>query len=167
MRDEHIIDLLDATPVTRLGDDERSRVEAHARECAACARAWDAARVAASLVEARARETVEPSPFFRTRVMAAVRERNAAAEENGLARMWRAARTVVLGMAASVALLAGAAVVLPPAPPPQPYTAVVDGTPYSADLNLIEQADSTPSDLSDDQLVAILYESEDTDGQGR
>jgi hypothetical protein len=166
MRHEHITDLLDATPVARLGDAERSRVEAHARECAACARAYDAARLASGLVAARARESVEPSPFFRTRVMAAVRERNAAAEENGLARMWRAARTVVLGMAASVVLLASAAVVIPLSSP-QPPAVAVDGTPYSADLNPIERADLSPSDLTDEQLVAILYESEDIDGQGR
>ena len=137
-----------------------ARVEAHALECAACGRAYDAARLASGLVAARASASVEPSPFFQTRVMAALRERRDA-EEGGLARMWRAAWAFVAAMAMSVALLAGSAYLT--AAPQQ--EAVADVTPYSADWNYV--ADPGPSDISDDQLVAILYDSEDLDGQGR
>jgi len=159
MRDDHIVDLLDGAPLERLGADERERVEAHALECAACRRAYDAARLGSELVMARARESVEPSPFFQTRVMAALRERRDA-EEGGLARMWRAAWAFVAAMAMSVALLAGSAYLTA-----EPQETVADATPYSADWGYV--ADSAPSDISDDQLVAILYDSEDLDGQGR
>src|SRR5262245_34362574 len=108
MRDDHIIDLLDRTPFAALGDEERERVEAHARQCAPCLRAYEAARLSSSLLRSRMAETVEPSPFFATRVTAALRERRAAAEGDAFVRMWRAARALVAAMALLVLLLAGA-----------------------------------------------------------
>jgi anti-sigma factor RsiW len=163
MRDDHIVDLLDGTPLGRLAADERARVEAHALECSACRRAYDAARVGADLVAARSRASVEPPPFFHTRVMAALRERRDA-EEGGLARMWRAAWGFVAAMATAVALLAGSAYLT--AQPEAPAAVAEAPTPYSADWDYV--ADSGQPELSDDQLVAILYdESEDLYGQGR
>ena len=158
MRDDHIVDLLDRAPLASLGADERERVEAHALRCATCRRAYDAARIASDLVVARAQERVEPSPFFQTRVMAALRDRRDA-EEGGLARMWRAAWAFVAAMAFSFALLAGSAYLTTPSEP------VAAPAPYSADFDYV--ADGGSSDLSDDQLVAILYDSEDLYGQGR
>jgi hypothetical protein len=169
MRDDHIIDILDGEPIGRIGAAHLARAEAHALDCAACARALDAARVADGLVAARAGATIEPSPFFHTRVMAAVRERREA-DEPSFARMWRSARALVGAMAAAVALLAGAAVyVAVPASqqPGTPADAVAAGTPYAAEWQAFDASSASESDLSDDQLVAILYESEDAYGQGR
>ena len=160
MRDDHIVDLLDRAPLASLEPAERERVEAHALECTACRRAYDAARLSSELVAARASARVEPSPFFQTRVMAALRERRDA-EEGGLARMWRAAWAFVAAMAFSVALLAGSAYFTAQ---PEPVAAEAP-TPYSADWDYV--ADGGQSELSDDQLVAILYDSEDLYGQGR
>lgn len=58
----------------RLGSREASEVEIHTRSCARCAAALETARAAAPLVGAlAARPTAAPSPFFVSRVMAAIR----------------------------------------------------------------------------------------------
>jgi len=69
--------------------------------------AYDAARVAASLIQARTFETVEASPFFKTRVMAAIRERQLTPEEPALVRMWRAAGVLISTLALLLVTLTG------------------------------------------------------------
>jgi anti-sigma factor RsiW len=103
MSNEHIMNLLDGSAVTRLGRGEISAIEAHARDCDRCRRAYEAALVSASMLKARAAEAVEPQPFFRTRVMAAVRESRS--EPPALVRLWRSAGALFAAMLMVVALL--------------------------------------------------------------
>jgi hypothetical protein len=100
--------------------------------------------------------------------MAALGERRAVREERSFARLWRPARMLVSAMAATVVLLAGAAyVTAPPDQPTVPRDVVVVDTLYSPEWDAFAQTGSTPADLSDDQLVAIMYESEVEYGPGR
>ncbi len=58
----------------RLSADEAAEVETHARSCARCAAALDAAGASVPLLGMlRARPQAQPSPYFVARVMAAVR----------------------------------------------------------------------------------------------
>src|SRR5437660_862399 len=92
MKDEHIIAMLDRVPLDRLNESELASIQAHADTCVKCGRALDAARVSSLLLKSRAAETFEPSPFFQTRVLALLRERQAAAVEAwSLGRLWGAA----------------------------------------------------------------------------
>ena len=160
-RAEHIVDLLERGRLDRLTAAERARAEGHARGCASCARALEAARLADELVAARAESVLDMPPFFETRVLAALRERAGAADERSIGRMWRAARALVLGMAAAVVLLAGAAYVTQPEPPSPPSEM------YTAEWRALETSESSSDDLSDEQVVAILYDSENVYGPGR
>jgi anti-sigma factor RsiW len=168
MRDDHIIDLLDGAPHAGLSEDERSRVEAHVVACPACMRAYEATRFASDLLEARAREVIEPSPFFETRVMAALRERQAASEGNVLARMWREAGALVSAMAMIVLLLAGVAYFTYSrnTQTVSPELAAGEAL-YSPEWDLLEQADSARGDMSDDQVLALIYDAEEVYGQER
>ncbi len=164
MRDEHVIDLLDESRFAGLGDDERTRVETHAGECEPCRRAYDAFRLSVELLGARAAETVEPSPFFQTRVMAAIRERRAASERNSFARMWRAAGALVSAMTAAVVLLAGATILNHRSS----GTSIASGAEaiYSREWDELQSTDPA-SDISDDQLFEVIYDAEGVYGQGR
>ena len=103
MSNEHIISLLDESAVTRLSQSELSSIEAHAAGCDACRRAYEAALVSAFMLKARAAEVVEPQPFFKTRVMAAIREGRA--DQPALVRMWRSAGALFAAMLMVVVLL--------------------------------------------------------------
>ncbi|MBC7931506.1 MAG: hypothetical protein H7Z38_13160, partial [Rubrivivax sp.] len=80
MKQQHITGILDGVPLAQLGKSEMAVVREHAARCDECRRAYDAALVASSLLRERAAEEFEPSPFFQTRVLAALRERRAAEE---------------------------------------------------------------------------------------
>lgn len=108
MKNEHILDLLDEKAFTDLDAAEMSFIKAHAAECADCFQAFEAARISSVLLKTRAAETFEPSPFFQTRVMANLREKQAKINPfAAIGRLWKAsASLVVMMMTMVVALIA-------------------------------------------------------------
>src|SRR5215210_729909 len=105
MRDEHIISIIENTPLSGLSESERATIRAHTDQCAECRRALEAAQISQLLLRERAAETIEPSPFFQTRVLAALRERQAANETSVFKRLWNATGALVSSMAMTVAAL--------------------------------------------------------------
>jgi len=166
MRDEHVIDILESAPLAQLGERELSAVRAHADRCARCGRAYEAAQISSLLVRGRAAEAFEPSPFFQTRVLAALRERQAALPEVlSLGRLWRAAGALVSSMATAVVLLAGLTLfgLMPPADATQQAASAAD--PYSAEAVLFEQAELADEEINYGQVFSTIYES-DEDAEG-
>ena len=156
MRDEHIKRLLDEAPLSSLGEAEREAARAHAEGCAECMRAYEAARAASLMLRSRASEEFGPSPFFQTRVLAALRERRAA-EEGGwtLARLWKSAGLLVSSMAATVAALAVLTFV---APPEQAPAQEVASAPYTAESVIFGEDEG--GQMTYEQVLSTLYESE-------
>src|SRR5215472_5789682 len=122
MNEEHIIDLLDSDSVARLSAEDRSLIERHIVHCADCQTAYASARDASLLLRARAAQQIAPSPFFATRVMAAVRE-----QQRPLlfapASWWQTTKAFLFSGAAMAALLGAMIFVTPEssgtaAPPP-------------------------------------------------
>jgi|SRR5215510_9578805 len=109
MKDDHIIKLLEERPLSDLSATEIERINAHTAQCAECLLGFQAAIVSHRLLMERASATVEPSPFFRTRALAAIRERgrerSSAPEPFGFRKMWQAARFLIASMAAVVVTL--------------------------------------------------------------
>ena len=103
MRD-HIINLLEERPLANLSAAELDIVKAHTAECFACLQAYEAAKASLRLLQER-KSVIEPPPFFQTRVMAAIREQNLAAQPLGLLNLWQAVRPLVASLGAFVALL--------------------------------------------------------------
>lgn len=159
MRDEHITDILDKAPLSGLGEAELERVREHASRCAGCGRAYEAARVSSLLLAGRAAQEFEPPPFFQTRVLAALRERQASAAQTwSLGRLWHAAGALVASMAVTVAALAALTFLAP-------ETQSVTGTQelasasdfYAADELLL--AGGADEEMTDDQVFSSIYES--------
>jgi hypothetical protein len=164
MRDEHIKKLLDEAPLASLGRAELSAVREHAEGCADCGRAFEAAQAASLMLSARAAETFEPSPFFQTRVLAALRERRAAEEGWTLARLWKSTRLLVSSLAATTAAL----VVLTLAAPQEEAigSEVASGAhAYTAESLLFEEADGGAEQLTYEQVLSTLYGSEDEEAR--
>jgi hypothetical protein len=107
MRNEHILELLDSAPLRSLSEADLARIREHSDQCSLCRRAFKSAQVSSLLLREQATAAIEPSPFFKTRVMAAIRDRQAAAGAFSFLRFWKAARSLVYSMAAIVVLLAG------------------------------------------------------------
>jgi hypothetical protein len=107
MKDKHITEVLDNAPLAALSPGELDEIRAHARECEPCSEAFAAAQVSAMVIKKRAQVVIEPSPFFQTRVMAALREQQATESVPAMWRLWNSARGLVSSMAlATVALAA-------------------------------------------------------------
>jgi hypothetical protein len=157
MRDEHITDILDGGPVAGLGETELARVRAHAARCAACARAYEAARVSQLLLAERAAREFEPPPFFQTRVLAALRERQAAGQAWSLGRLWNAAGALVASMAVTVAALAALTFLAPEAQPGAGARMASASDVYSAEELLL--AGGADEEMTDEQVLSSIYES--------
>jgi hypothetical protein len=160
MREEHIIDILESKALAEMSEDERVALRAHAAACAECGRAFEAAQLSSILLRERAAETIEPSPFFRTRVMAAWRERQAADEQGSLWRLWKTAGALVSSMAATVAMLA----VLTFAVPNQTSTTQAGASDFdslSAEEIVLDEGGSTADQMNYDQVLSTLYGSDE------
>jgi predicted anti-sigma-YlaC factor YlaD len=156
MRDEHIKRMLDEAPLASLGESELAAVRAHVESCAECRRAYEAAQLSSSMLQARAAVSVEPSPFFQTRVLAALRERRAEDEGWTLARLWKSAGLLVSSMTVTVAALAVFTFVAPEQAPAQE---VASGEPYSAESVIFDETGD--EQMTYGQVLTTLYESEE------
>lgn len=158
MRDEHIKKLLDEAPLASLGGAELAAVRAHVAACDECRRAFDAAQVSSLLLKERAAESHEPSPFFQTRVLAALRERRAAEEERWtFAWLWKSAGLLVSSMAATVAALAVFTFVAPQEQATGQELA--SGGTYSAESVIFDEG--AEEQMTYDQVLTSLYGAED------
>lgn len=152
MKDNHILELLERAPIASLSESEHREIRAHSVECEGCGRAYKAAVVASSLLKEGVGEVFEPSPFFQTRVMAAIREQQN--EPRGFAKIWRAAGALVSSMTATVALLAVISFMVP-ATQSTAEASLANG--YSAEEVILDQAEATQEQVSDAQLLSTLY----------
>ena len=156
MKDKHIINLLESAPLSELSESDLSEIRAHADDCEGCRQAFDAAQIAALLLKERAAETFEPTPFFHTRVLAALRERQTT-NEWAWSRMWRAAGALASSMAVTVAALAALTFVMPGQTVAPETTAL---SAYSPEEVILNRGDSDDQ-VSDAQVLTTLYEAEE------
>jgi len=166
MADTHIIKMLDETPFGGLRDSDIARCESHIAACEQCKAAYEAARLASSLIQARTSETVNAGPFFKARVLAAIRERRLAPEEPVLLRMWRAAGAMVSTMVLLLAVLTGITI-FTQNPDSQWQTAIAAASEnlYSPEYVVLERGDRDDDELANDQVLGTMYDLEDGDGQ--
>ncbi|HLL77430.1 MAG TPA: hypothetical protein VK421_19400 [Pyrinomonadaceae bacterium] len=161
MRDGHVIEILESGPFGALDEAKLAEVRAHAESCAGCRRAYEAARVSSLLLRERAEREFEPPPFFQTRVLAALRERQAE-QDWALPRLWKAAGALFASMVATVATL-GALTFLAPGPT-QPEAVAEEVTAeetYSAEESILAQGGGADEEMTYDQVLAAVYESSD------
>lgn len=106
MKNEHILDILDEKAFANLSENDLKIIDAHASRCADCRRHYSAAKISSVLLKTTADETFAPPPFFATRVMANLREKQIAANPlAAIGRMWKASKIIVGAMTAAVVLL--------------------------------------------------------------
>ena len=153
---KHITEILDNTSLANLSENELTEIRAHVVDCASCGKAYDAARMSAAVLKSRTQAVIEPAPFFQTRVMAALREQQAAESVPAMLRLWRSAKAVVATMAVTTAALAVVSFVAPAeSTPATDQTTSV----YSAYSVIMDQ----PADeqMTYEQVLSTIYEDDD------
>ena len=156
MKDKHITEILDNASMAALSESELSAVRAHALECGSCRSAYEAARLSAMVLKSRAQVTVEPSPFFQTRVMAALREQREVESAPALVRLWKSAKVLVSSMALTTAALGVLSFALP-------SSVLSDdqmiSSAYSAESVIMGQ--NADEQMTYEQVLSTIYEDED------
>jgi hypothetical protein len=107
------------------------------------------------VLKSRAQVVVEPSPFFQTRVMAALREQREAENVPAFSRLWKSAKVLVSSMALTTAALGVLTFVLP-------GTVVSDDqavSAYSAESVIMGQ--KADEQLSYEQVLSTIYEDDE------
>jgi hypothetical protein len=156
MKDKHITEILDRGAIAMLSESELNEIRVHALECMSCRGAYEAARLSAVVLKSRAEATIEPSPFFQTRVMAALREQQAVETVPVMLRLWRSAKALVSTMAVTTAALAVVSFMQPSQPATAPDQAA---SVYSAYSVIMDQ--SAEDQMSYEQVLSTIYEDED------
>jgi hypothetical protein len=156
MKEKHIIDMLEKGPLASLTESEVRMISAHAEICSACRDALEAARISTLLIKERAAETMELSPFFQTRVLAAWRERQASDNVPAFSRLWKTAGALVSSMALTTAALAALSFIAPGASTGTSQNTPADLSPYSAEAVVFNQ-DQSDEQMTDEQLLNASY----------
>ena len=154
MKDKHIIEVLDNSSILNLSEKELSEIEVHVRDCVSCREAYEAARVSATVLQRRAQATIEPSPFFQTKVMAAWREQQAVESVPAMWRLWGSAKALVSSMAVTTAALAVLSFMVP-----APTTPAGDQAVLSAESVIMGQA--SDEQMSYEQVLNTIYGDDD------
>ena len=156
MKDEHIIEILDGAPLSSLSAEQLSLVKSHSQSCSTCGSAYRAAALSSAIVKGRVQQAIEPSPFFQTKVMAALRERQAVESVPAILRLWKTAGALVSSMAVTTAALAAFSFVMP-----VQVTSQTDQTAsaYSAESVILDQG--SDDQLSYEQVLTTIYADDD------
>jgi|SRR6266850_375590 len=162
MSKNHIISLIESAPLASLSESDLNSIRTHTNDCVECRRAFEATQISMLLLKKRTPETFEPPPFFHTRVLAALRERQTVGDQWGWTKVWRAAGTLASSMVATVAALAVLTLVIPAS---QTGSKTQDMTsslnPYSAEEVLLDQGGAVNDQVSEDQILNALFGAED------
>lgn len=162
MNNEHIIKLIENKAWSELTDSDMATARAHISVCESCSQAWQAARISALLLKERAAQTFAPTPFFETRVLAALREQQN--QQWTWARMWRATGALASSMVATVAAIAVLTFVMPSSPGDSVSSELTSASnTYSAEEVILNQgtvADNQNDQESDAQVLTTLYDEE-------
>lgn len=162
MRDKHIINLIEERPLKDLNATEIAQINEHTAHCAECRMSFEAAIVSSRLLRERAATVVEPPPFFQTRVLSAIRERNLSQDPFGFRKMWWSARILVTSMAAVALTLTALSLSFNYERPPSGDLVAASGS----GIDLVFEED-VPDNLTYDQALMNLYDQEAEGANGR
>jgi hypothetical protein len=151
---KHIIEVLDNASIASLSELELNEIRIHVKDCVSCRDAYEAARLSAVIIKSRAQATIEPSPFFQTRVLAALREQQAVESVPAMWRLWKSAKVLVSSMAVTTAALGVLSFALPGPTAEDDQTVSA----YSVESVMLGQGGD---ELSYEQVLSAIYTEED------
>ncbi len=157
---DHIISLIENAPLASLSPSDLTAIRRHTDDCLNCRQAFEAAQVSMLLLTERAAEIFEPSPFFHTRVLATLRERQTAGGQWAWSRVWGAAGALASSMVLTVAALA-ALTFIPGNQATSGPQEIISLNSYSAEDVLLDQGEALNGQVSEAQILTALYGADD------
>ena len=157
---DHIISLIENAPVASLSPSDLITIRRHTDDCVVCRQALEAAQISMLLLRERAAETFEPSPFFHTKVLASLRERQTSGGQWAWSRVWGAAGALASSMVLTVAALA-ALTFIPGGQAISGPEEITSLNSYSAEDVLLDQGEALNGQVSEAQILTTLYGAED------
>jgi hypothetical protein len=151
---EHIIENLDSRPFAEFGAGELAQMREHGAGCGTCETAFQSARRNAAILKFEAAHTIDPSPFFQTKVLAAMKEKRSYRPVVDFWKMWQASGALVSVMLVMVAVLFFAGIAAPDAVGGNTGPVATADT---AEAVIFEQ-DKTLSDITSEQIFQEIYE---------
>lgn len=167
MSKNHIVHLLEEQSFANLSASERNRIADHTAICAECSRAYQAARIAFAMLQERTAIIIEPPPFFQTRVLAALRERNQVTESFGFGRIWQAAKPLLASMMVLVLLLTTVTFYTNNNSLPDPSGSVASFDTDPVDLVVYGQEGFDEQEFTNSLVVSDIYDIEMEDSNGK
>ena len=162
MRSKHITKILDETAFKDLKAEQLGEINSHAANCAQCKSAFESARLSDALLKNFApSEVFEPTPFFETRVLAALREKQLMSKPiAAFWRWWQASSAVVFLMLLSIGFLVVLTALAPQnaAENQEQATALND---YSTE-QVFFRAEDARDELTAGQALQIIYETQNS-----
>jgi predicted anti-sigma-YlaC factor YlaD len=155
MRERHILEILDDRTFADIAGDELKTVQTHCAGCADCRRAFEAARLSSVLLTTRAAApAVQPSAFFQSKVLQAIREKQSLRLKPiaAFGRWWQASYAMVCSMLFVVITLALLTIFAPQSEADQ---AVSNFNLYTTDSIILNQR--PPQNLTTEQTLEVIY----------
>lgn len=155
MKVGHVIDLIDEGRLADLSEAQLVMIESHANECKDCLNAFAAARISSDLLRVRSEmEGPAPSPFFQTKVMAALRERQAILNPIAAFRRWWQAAYPLVGSMLLLAVILAALTIIAPREDPTQAGSTSGYNLYTTDEMMLNQR---PRNLTTEQALEVIY----------
>jgi hypothetical protein len=153
MKEEHILDILDKQRFDELSRAEKDVIESHAAECSNCSVAYKSAQISSVLLKTSVLQNFEPSPFFHTRVLANLREKEIVKTPFfALSRLWRASGSLVAIMITTILVLIATTIFAP-------NGSVSAGETDSAEIVIIDGKPPT-REITNEQFLQMIYGAE-------
>jgi anti-sigma factor RsiW len=160
MKNTHILDILDEKTFADLSADDLKIIDAHAATCAECRRHFAAAKISSVLLKTTADEIFAPPPFFATRVMANLREKQIAVSPLATVnRMWKAAKIFVGAMTAAVVILLMMTIFAPDFNQVSISPSIDVFNNYSTEMVILNEK-IQPGEPTNGQILQIVYGAE-------
>ena len=153
MKDNHILDLLDEN----FDEANSAAVAAHTAHCEGCRVAVNAARISSVLFRAEAVSVFEPSPFFQTKVLNALRRERQSLRKPLAAfwRWWQASSAMIAVMILTAVGFIALTIFAPSNNAPETQAGMINENPYSAEAILINQ--KSRANLTTEQSLELIY----------
>ncbi len=156
MKSRHITKIIDQNGFANLCAEDLTIITAHIADCRTCRRAFKSAQIYSVLLRTQSIDKGPlPSPFFQTRVLSALREKQNSIKATGAFRRWWQASALMVGlMLMIVAGLATVTLLAPFSSADEAQAGISNFNLYSTDAVVFNQ--KLASDLTTEQVFQIL-----------
>ena len=148
---------LDSISLNHASEEVVQEIRIHADQCRACREAFTAAILSAELLRARIEEseTLQPSPFFESVVMNAIRAGKAVSTPIAAFTRWWKATSSILAFSASISVILIVVALMTSTTEDVPTVSSTSSNLYPTEAVLLDQ--TSTKDMTNEQVLQVVY----------